>query len=238
MSLRCRRGGLDGVDLVSSDLVVPALYEADVTHTRSSPFANHFRYRAAYWLVDLDQLPQPRGLAGWWTQVRSEDHVDIRHLLAEQGLAADRVLMLSGARTLGYVFNPISVFWCHDDTNKTCTMVAEVRNTYGDCHAYVLEPDADGVATTAKAMRVSPFNAGGGTYRIRITDPAAAVSVSVTLERPGEKPFVATLHGVRRSITLRTIFRSVVRHSSARTRVLIQLQGLRLWGRGLKVQPR
>jgi DUF1365 family protein len=218
--------------------VVPALYEADVTHTRSSPLSHHFRYRATYWLVDLDKLPQPRGLAGWCTQVRSQDHVDIRHLLAERGVAADRVLMLSGARTFGYVFNPISVFWCHDDTNNTCTLVAEVRNTYGDCYAYVLEPDAAGVATTAKAMRVSPFNAGGGTYRIKITDPAAAVSVSVRLERPGEKPFVATLHGMRQSLTLRTVFRSVVRHSSARTRMLIQLQGLGLRGRGLKVQPR
>ena len=224
--------------MVSDDLVVPALYEADVTHTRSSPLTHHFGYRAAYWLVDLDQLPQPRGLAGWCTQVRSQDHVDIRHLLAEQGLAADRVLMLSGARTLGYVFNPITVFWCHDDTNNTCTMVVEVRNTYGDCHAYVLEPDAAGVATVTKAMSVSPFNAGGGTYRIRITDPAAAVSVSVRLDRPGENPFVATLHGMRQTITMRTILRSIVRHSSARTRILIQLQGLRLWGRGLKVQAR
>ena len=50
--------------MVSGDLVVPALYEADVAHTRSSPLAHHFRYRAAYWLVDLDQIAQPRGLAG------------------------------------------------------------------------------------------------------------------------------------------------------------------------------
>ena len=223
---------------MSGDLVVPALYEADVAHTRSSPLAHHFRYRAAYWLVDLDQLPQPRGLAGWCTQVRSQDHMDIRHLLAEQGLAADRVLMLSGARTLGYVFNPITVFWCHDDTNKraqwwrkfaipTATAMRTCSNPTPPAW-----PRSPRRCACRRSMRAEELIGSGlpippPRYRCRSPWNARA-----------KTPFVATLHGMRQTITMRTILRSVVRHSSARTRILIQLQGLRLWGRGLRVQAR
>jgi DUF1365 family protein len=136
--------------------VVPALYEAEVTHVRRSPLTHGFRYRASYWLVDFDQLPQPRGMAGWVARLKSDDHMDIRRLLDERGISAARLVMLSGARTLGHAFDPISVFWCYDRAGVRCAVVAEVHSTYGERHAYVLEPNADGEASVAKAMYVSP----------------------------------------------------------------------------------
>jgi uncharacterized protein len=224
--------------MVSDEVVVPAFYSADVTHTRRSPIAHSFRYRAAYWLVDFDQLPQPRGAAGWGTRVRPKDHMDIRQILAEQGVEAGRILMLSGARVLGYAFNPISVYWCYDDTPGVCAVVIEVRNTYGSSHAYVVEPSSLGEATVEKAMPVSPFNAADGTYRIRIGEPGSSVSVTVRLERPDHEPFVATLEGKRRPVTWGMLAPSFLYLSGLRTRMLIQYQGVRLWARGLKVQPR
>jgi len=217
---------------------LPALYEVAVTHARRSPLRHEFSYRASYWLVDFDHLPQPRGLHGLFVRVRSTDHLDVRRLLEENGVVASRVVMLSGARTFGYVFNPITVFWCYDEADAQCAVVIEVHNTYGDRHAYVLEPDAEGAANVAKAMYVSPFNSIDGTYVVRVDAPGSSVGVTVTLERPGEEPFVATLRGQRQPTTPRTVLRSAVRHSGARTRMLIQWQGLRLWHRGLKVQPR
>jgi DUF1365 family protein len=219
-------------------VVVPALYTADVSHARRSPLRHAFRYRASYWLVDFDQLPQPRGWAGWCARLRPQDHLDIRQLLDERGIEAARIVMLSGARTLGYSFNPISVFWCYDGSGAACAMVAEVHNTYGGRHAYVLEPDDSGETTVEKELFVSPFNAVEGSYRIRVGEPAASVSVTVTLERSGEEPFVATLHGTRRRITPQAVLGSAFGHSGARTRLLIQWQALRLWRRGLVVQPR
>jgi DUF1365 family protein len=220
------------------DVVVPVLYEAEVAHSRRSPLVHHFEYRATYWLVDFDELPQLRGIARWCTGVRTQDHVDIRGLLQGHGVAAARVLMLSGARSFGYVFDPISVFWCYDEADALCAVVAEVHNTYGDRHAYFLELDADGEAEIEKAMYVSPFNDIGGTYRIRASPPTSTVSVRVTLEREGHAPFVASLRGKRRPLTWTSALVSVVRHSSARTRILIQWEALRLWRRGLMVQPR
>jgi len=217
---------------------LPALYEGDVSHVRRSPIQHSFCYRATYWLVDFDRLPQPRGWARLCVRVRSDDHLNIRGLLEDSGIRASRILMLTGARALGYVFNPITVFWCYDQAGAQCAVVAEVHNTYGDRHAYVLRPEADGAARVEKMMYVSPFNRIDGTYRIRAEEPGASLSVSVTLERPGEEPFVATLHGTRRPVTLASVVRSVLRHSGLRNRALIQWQGLRLWRRGLSVQPR
>jgi DUF1365 family protein len=224
--------------MVSTDLVLPALYEVDVTHTRRSPLRHSFRHRSSYWLVDFDQLPQPTGVAGWCARVRRDDHMDIRQLLADHDIDAASVVMLSGARTLGYAFNPISLFWCYDEAGASCAVVAEVHNTYGGRHAYVLPPGADGESTVQKELYVSPFNPVEGSYRIRAGEPSASVRVSVTLERPGADPFVATLHGTRQPITFRSVARSACRHSGGRTRLLIQWHALGLWRRGLKVQPR
>ena len=91
---------------VSTPSQLPALYASVVTHTRRVPIKNGFRYKASYWLVDYDELPEATGLV--WRLVRFErsDHSDVRALLTDHGVTADRILMLAMPRTLGYVFNP------------------------------------------------------------------------------------------------------------------------------------
>lgn len=223
---------------MSSTAQVPALYDCVVTHSRQAPLINRFRYRAAYWLVDLDRLPQPRGPLGLLARVRARDHLDIRALLRDSGVAADRVLMLTTGRTLGYVFNPISVFWAYDQNGARTAVVAEVHNTYGSRHAYLLRPDRDGYAEADKALYVSPFYPADGRYQIHVSEPGESVSLRVTLRRHNDEPFVATLRGRRRAVTAAKVLRATLRYPSARTSALIRWQGLRLWGRGLEVQPR
>ncbi len=224
--------------MVTLALELPALYEVDITHDRRSPLPHSFTYEASYWLVDFDRPMQLRGFAGWLVRIDSRDHVDVRHLLKGKGIEASRVVMLTGARTLGYTFNPITVYWSYDNSGVLCAVVAEVHNTYGDRHAYVLEPNPQRATSVAKAMYVSPFNAVDGTYRISAELDADGVRVSVGLVRQGEDTFVATLQGRRQPIRPRAIIRSALHHSGLRNRILIQWQGMRLWRRGLKVQPR
>ena len=126
---------------MSSVPAVPALYDSVVTHSRRTPLTHRFRYRSAYWLVDVDRLPQPSGPLRLLARVRAQDHIDVRALLRDNGVAADRVLMLTTARTLGYVFNPITVFWAYDHAGACTAVVAEVHNTYGGRHGYLLRPD-------------------------------------------------------------------------------------------------
>jgi hypothetical protein len=217
----------------------PALYDVTIRHTRTSPIRNAFRYRSFYWLVDLDSPPLlPRPLRAF-ARFEAKDHVDVRQSLRDAGVNADRILMLTNARTLGYVFNPISVYWCYADDELTA-VIAEVHNTYGGRHAYVLRPDANGRAEIDKQLYVSPFYPVDGRYEINVPEPGDRVSVSVTLQRDEGDPFSATMTGERRPATLRSFAGLWWRYPWAPLRVsaLIRWQGIRLWRRGLHVVPR
>ncbi len=218
---------------------VPALYELTIRHTRLSPLRNVFRYRSFAWLIDVDQPPKlPRPLRAL-ARFDARDHLDVRTQLTASGVTADRILMLANARMLGYVFNPITIFWCYQGDNLVA-VVAEVHNTYGGRHAYVLHPDGSGHAETDKQLYVSPFYPVDGRYRIHVTEPAQQVSVSVTLHRDDGQPFVATMTGQRHAASLRSMLRMWLRYPWAPLRVsaLIRWQGMRLWRRGVAVVPR
>jgi cyclopropane fatty-acyl-phospholipid synthase-like methyltransferase len=98
---------------------VNALYDVTISHARSAPLRNVFRYRSYLWLVDLDHLPRVRLLAGF----RARDHLgdprasiraNLDRFLAANGVARPHTItMLTQARVLGYVFNPLTVYWCH-----------------------------------------------------------------------------------------------------------------------------
>jgi DUF1365 family protein len=221
---------------VKSDTVYPALYAGFVTHARKAPLDHRFRYQAAYWLVDYDHLPQPAGWMGAMARIRAADHADIRTLLAERDIAATRILLLTTGRTAGYSFNPISLYWCYDDADRISAVLAEVHNTYGESHVYVLSGDTEGEVD--KAMYVSPFYPIDGHYQIRVSPPGDTVSVAVTLVRAGDQPFVATMNATRRPITLINLVRYALRYPGIRTSALIRWQALKLWRRGLKVVPR
>jgi DUF1365 family protein len=226
-------------------------YDTVVTHARQSPIRNRFRYRTRAWLVDLDRVPQlPRGLR-WLATFDPKDHLgepaeslrdNMIALLATHDIdvTGGRIVMLANARALGHVFNPISVHWCYDTSGALVAVVAEVHNTYGDRHAYLLRPGPDGRIDQRldKAMYVSPFNPVDGHYRIAVSEPAQRVSVSVTLERDGLPPFVATLRGSRRPPRNLVTTAVSTAASSLRVSTLIRWQGVRLFFRGLQVEPR
>ena len=161
-----------------------ALYECRITHTRLAPLRNVFTYRTYQWLVDLDHLPRPgrflRLLAGF----DSRDHLgdprrpirdNLDRFLMSQGIdtGGGRVVMLANARVLGYVFNPLTVYWCHRADGALACVVAEVHNTYRQRHAYLLRPDERGRAQAPKEFYVSPFYPVDGGYRMSLPEPGA-----------------------------------------------------------------
>jgi DUF1365 family protein len=227
-------------------------YDGVTVHARTAPLVNRFRYTTRPWLVDLDAVPRlPRTLS-WLARFDVADHLgdpnatirsNIETFLATEGigLAGGRVLMLTNARALGRVENPISVHWCYSADGTLAAVIAEVHNTYGDRHAYLLRPD-DGAATVTqhveKRMYVSPFNPVAGTYRISVSAPGHRISVSVTLERDGQPPFVATLQATRRPHRPLLAEALGTAAGSWRTSTLIRWQGIRLFLRGLRIEPR
>ncbi|HEV7197091.1 MAG TPA: DUF1365 family protein, partial [Pedococcus sp.] len=100
------------------------IYATTVAHSRTEPLVHRFRHRSHSWLVDLDQLPQ-LGVLAPLARFLAADHLgdpsrslrqNLDTFLATHGvdLCGGQILMLAMPRVLGTVFNPMSVFWCHD----------------------------------------------------------------------------------------------------------------------------
>ena len=243
------------------DPVEPGVFATTIRHIRRTPFKRTFQHRSHLWLVDLDELPDHGVLA----RFEARDHLgspdrtlreNVEHFLDLHGVDLDggRVLMAANPRSLGYCFNPISVFWCFDRAGERVAAVVEVHNTYGDRHAYLVHPDDQGRATTAKAMYVSPFHGVDGHYEIAVPVPGDRLDIAVTLHtddpdqhtedgtpdegrlRPRHRAgttFTASLTGTRTDMSpLRTA------GAALRASVLIRAHGIWLWTRRLPIRPR
>ena len=113
--------------------------------------------------------------------------------------------MLAQARVFGYVFNPLTVYWCHRAGGSLACVVAEVHNTHRQRHAYLLRTDDHGRAQAPKQFYVSPFYPVDGGYRMCLPEPGPPgaddgpdLELSVTLTRAGWPSFVASVHGTGR----------------------------------------
>lgn len=228
-----------------------ALYECRIRHVRTAPLPSSFSYGSYQWLVDLDDLPSLPRLLRPLASFRSADHLgapartirqNVDVFLAGNGvdLAGGRVVMLASARVLGYVFNPLSVFWCYRSGGDLACVIAEVQNTYRQRHCYLLHTDARGRAEATKQFYVSPFNPVDGHYRMSLPEPSRRLALTVTLHRPGSPPFVASVRGTRQDATTAQLLRAMFRHPwpTALTTLRIHARGIRLWARGLPVAPR
>ena len=240
----------------------PALYDVRIGHTRSAPLRNSFEYRGHLWLVDLDdvasgRLTQGRPLPRWLrahARFDATDHLgDPARTIKENVVAfarahgvdsVARVVMLASARTgagrLSYVFNPLSTHWCYRADGSLACLVAEVHNTYGERHAYLLRPDEDGRAEADKTFYVSPFLEVSGRYRMRFSAPAERLSITMALQQGGTTPFTARVSGTARPATRRSVLGATLRRPmmSLRFSALIRLQGVNLWLRRLPVTSR
>jgi len=237
--------------------VAPSSVRAHVFHRRTRPFRYEFSHATTMWLVDIadPNAAFPRWLRPF-ASIRSRDPFGeddrplpqkVRTFLDAQDVSwsADRVLMLVNARSLGYVFDPLTTYFCFDRRGVLEGVLAEVHNTHGERHCYPLPVVADArghpKATVDKKFYVSPFFAVEGRYdiRTRLTDGEVAVAISLSQEEV--TVFSASVHGDLRPATttlrnLKTVARNPL--PSQRVSALIRWHGIRLWLRRLPVVPR
>ena len=233
-----------------------SLCEGRVHHRRLARPKHAFRYRVFLALLDLDELPaldqrlrlfghNRRGAVSF----RDSDHLEasgrgVRAELAEavrkagHDMPDGRVELLTHCRVLGYVFNPVSVFYCYDRDERLALALAEVNNTYGDRHCYVLpvaEPSFDG--RSKKLMHVSPFfQPDAGTYRWDLPAPSDRVSLGIDLTREGEPVLAARLSLDRKPLTDRSLASALLRYPFMTVQVIgaIHFEALRLWRKGAR----
>ncbi|NUR07092.1 MAG: DUF1365 domain-containing protein [Nocardioidaceae bacterium] len=231
----------------------PALVRARVRHRRTRPFTYELGHRTTMWLVDA--ADPDAGFPRWLralASIRAEDHfaatdprplpAKVRSFLDAQGLSwsAHRVLVLANARSLGYVFDPLTTYFCLDADGRLEGVLAEVHNTYGERHCYPLEVTETRGASVDKEFYVSPFFAVEGRYDIRTRLTDSRVAVAVTLTQGGEQVFTASVHGGLEPATRSRVLRAVAADPmpSQRVSALIRFHGVRLWLHRLPVVPR
>lgn len=233
-----------------------ALYCGEVVHARNSPVRHKFSYRVFALSLDVDEID--RVVAALPLMARNRVNVlsfydrdfgspddrpvgeKVRSVLADVGLAEAgyRVTLLSYPRLWGYVFNPLSVYFCRDSGGRLRATVYEVTNTFHERHAYILESSES--QTCRKVLYVSPFTHTPATYSFHTVEPADRVVVGVTL-REGDAPVLRThFAGTRGPITTSSLGRAVASHPLMTLKVVgaIHYEAARLWGKGVPVVER
>ena len=240
------------------------LYIGEVMHARLKPVAHRFSYRVFSVYLDLDHLRDVDRLSPVFSVGRfnllsfePRDHgprdgsslrAHADALLLRAGIAPQggRLFLLCFPRVLGFVFNPLSIYWRFNDDGSLAAVIYEVRNTFGENHAYVaplrlaLDPQESFRQETDKAFYVSPFLDMNLRYRFRLTPPGERLSVRI-LETDGLGPVLAaTWSGRNRPFTTRVLLRAFFAMPLLTFRIvaLIHWQGLRLWLKGQRVRSR
>jgi uncharacterized protein len=233
--------------------VLNALYRTRITHLRRAPVHHYFEHRGYSWYVDVDDLPKlPRWLRPF-ARFEAADHFSppsegadtlrrrVDGYLAEHGmeLRGGTVTALLQARVLGYVFDPLSVFWCHDGEGVLRHVIAEVHDTRGGRHAYLLPPTGDQPVAVKKALYASPCNEVDGYYLVRAPRPEAELNVTISLHRENKPDFVAAMYGARRNASVANLLRLqiVAPMAPLMGAMWIRIQGATLWARGAPVVP-
>ncbi|MGI9538754.1 MAG: DUF1365 family protein [Miltoncostaeaceae bacterium] len=235
-----------------------ALYRGTVTHTRPAGPRNSFTYPTCFFALDLDEVPALARRVRLFSHNRpnavsfyDRDHMgrvdhsakDNARAAAEDILgpgAAHRVVLVTNLRVLGYVFNPISWFYCYAADGTATCVLAEVSNTFGERHMYVLrDGERRGDRTHyshVKRLHVSPFLPMGLDYTFAITEPGGDFEASIVARQDARTRLSATLRGVRHDLSDATIGRALARHPLMTHRVTERIHGqaLRLWRGGAR----
>ena len=236
-----------------------ALYVGRTTHARLSPFQHRFSYRIASLLIDVDRLEEAGDQARFFSVDRfnvfafhRRDHGERENAplrpWAERAFASAGVTLDGGAvkllcfpRLLGYVFNPVSLWFGYGPDGGLRGVIYEVNNTFGDTHSYVA-PVGETISrhSAVKRLFVSPFFTADGLYHFRLRAPDEGYGLAIRYERSDGTALIATHAGRRAALTDQALAR-VIRRTPALTHKVISAihwEAAKLWRKGARLQPR
>lgn len=240
------------------------LYCGDVMHARLKPIGHRFVYRVLNLLIDLDRLPEANRRSRLFAVNRASlysfherDHGQrdgtslaayIRGLARAEGvdLNGGKILLLCYPRLLGYVFNPLSIYYGYHRDGRLALVVYEVRNTFGEQHSYICavrpgELSASGLRQAcAKRFYVSPFIDMDMRYHFRLSQPGDDLKVRILETDRDGALLAATFYGRIRPLTTPHLLAAFLALPLVTLKVLgaIHYEAAWLWLKGLRLRPR
>ncbi|HKJ89597.1 MAG TPA: DUF1365 domain-containing protein, partial [Oceanipulchritudo sp.] len=189
-----------------------SLFNCHVFHKRFSPKAYGFTSRLFMWHLDLDEIGDVCRASPLISHnrfnvyaFRDDDHLylgkatlreNIETYLSDNGIPEKpaRITLLTNLRTFGYVFNPVSFYFCYDSRDTPLAVVVEVHNTFGELKPFLLDQSQLAGnrfhATHPKLFYISPFSGLDERLEIKVELPQSRLALYVNTYRHGEeKPF-------------------------------------------------
>lgn len=212
-----------------------------VMHRRLRPVQNRFSYGVFFLRLPLTRLQDAaipinrRALCSFHYRdhgARDGSHplAWIRALLAREGIAADGEIWLQCfPRVLGYVFNPVSFWFCEDRDGRLKAVLAEVNNTFGERHTYLVR--AGGELEARKVFHVSPFFPVAGRYRFRFDEREGRRLARIDYFDEAGPLLYTSISGQTRPLTRARLAAACLSHPLMTFTIIARIhwQALRLW---------
>lgn len=222
-------------------------------HHRLEPLKNRFVYNVFMFAVDLDEVDTLHSRLRFFSrnrfnlfQFRDRDHVNygkpnvkenIVEYLRQQGIELNngRIILVTNLRTFGYVFNPVSFYFCFDENNSPVCAIAEVGNTFGELKPYLLRTqnrtETGFRATMQKYFYVSPFIDLDTVFDFQLNIPGEKMHIVINDYKDGKKIFLSAVTGIRKPLTDARLLWYTIRFPLITLQVitLIHWQALKLY---------
>ena len=232
------------------------IYNGTVIHKRFKPKIHFFKYKVFSLLIDLSELNYLDKKIGFFSYNKfnlisffDKDHGDrdgssvinwVKKNLKENDVNCEniRIKLLCYPRILGYVFNPLSIFYVYDKNDKLISLLYEVKNTFGEQHTYIFKIKENNLLqhNCEKKFHVSPFIEMNCSYFFRTLKPADKISIIIDQYQLNEKILYASQDGKRTDFTTSELIKSYLKHPLMTFKVIaaIHFEAFKLWTKGIK----
>ena len=234
------------------------IYNGKVIHKRFKPKEHFFKYNVFSLFIDLSELDQLNDSLKFFSLNKfnlisfyEKDHGDrdgsslmewVKNNLSSNKISTDniRVKLLCYPRILGYVFNPLSIFFVYDKNLSLVAILYEVKNTFGEQHTYVFKISSKKQNIQnycEKKFYVSPFMDLSSKYQFKILNPENKLSIIINQSDKNGKLLYASQDGIRSELSSKNLILSYLKHPLMTFKIIlaIHFEAFRLWSKGIKL---
>ena len=237
------------------------IYKGIVTHRRFKPKRHFFSYKTFSILFDIDELKKLEkkilifslnkfNIFSFYNKDHGDrDGADLKNWVQKNlkkfniNFKVSKIKLLCFPRILGYVFNPLSIFYCYDENLRLKAILYEVKNTFNEQHTYVfpVEKDAKIITQTCnKKFYVSPFIEMATSYNFRLAEPKETLSIFIKQTDSKGMLLSACQIGKKEKISTKQLLTNFLKHPMMTIKIIIakHIEALRLWRKGVKLVKR